>query len=406
MYTEIEDLLSLPFIHQFILDELIPVLSVELKPAVFKQETNKKIISLILKYTPYSNLLYNNKTTEINDLYLLYTYSLLLSKSYNLIESNIPNISVDDITKNFYFPNILYLLSTDLTKGNKFIKTTLKKIYKGAIDNKDKQLLFYNALYSFDFNLLFNDIFSIFLNNFIFEVNPFDLEDHKLYYTSLFSYIFELYLYDKSNNITDFDVDLFLKQDTYLSTRYNIYKESIRLTQIQGMCHESTSLNKIYENFNRIKSNIVPNELQRLYATLIDNDKFHSNKSLILKFNSNECDLIEIKSKYPQIYTLLRSIKIESNVDSSFDVNPGLIRSLLRDKLFIKFKTYLNDIQASIMADTLSIKIENSIINGIYLDPFTLSVVEFSGDNFIKQLVDFVSMILDQSIDSGNTNYV
>ena len=402
IYSDVENLLVLPFLQDFIDNEILPELTVESNSAVFQYPTTKKIIDLILNYSIY-NSSFSKRPLEIKEMYILYVYATLLNKSIDhiLYNTNL-NFTRDQLVNIYYFPNIVFLLSTRLEKANSFIKKLLRKIYNEALRNQDKNLLFYTSFYKFDFNLLNNDILSIFLNNIIFEVNPAILEDYKNYYGSVFSYIFNLYLYDKSSNIVDFDIEPFLNQDTCLSTRYNIYKQSIRLTQIQGMCHESASLNKIYDNFNKVKHNILSNELQKLYSVLIDNDKFQTNKSLILKFNSDDEQILELKNKYPQIYTLLRSIKIKRNDDSSFNFEKNLIRQLLRDKLFISFKQHLNEVQASIMADTLSIQIETTITDGIYLDPFTLSVVEFSGDNFVKQLVDFVCMLLENSISSNN----
>lgn len=404
-YTNLDELLVLPFVQDYIDSEIIDQLLDEKESAVFKQKSIATIAELIVKYSIHSDSMVTIPS-EITDLYILYIYSLLLQASIDHILANKKiqklNISRDLLFSKYYFPNILFALSTKLKKANSFFKKILRKIYNDAINNQDKNLLFYTSFYKFDFNLLSNDILSIFLNNIIFEVNPYNLEDYKHYYMSTFGYIFGLYLYNKSSNVIDFDVEPFLKQDNCLSTRYNIYKDSIRLTQIQGMCRDSSSLTKIYENFNKIKSNILSNELQRMYSTLINNDTSFSNKSLILQFNSDDNDILRIKRKYPMIYSLLRSIKIESTTDKSIIIEKNLIRQLLRDKLFIKFKTHLNEIQASILADTISIKIEQDLTNGIYLDPFTLSVIEISGNTFVKQLVDFVGMILDSNLDSKN----
>jgi hypothetical protein len=63
---------------------------------------------------------------------------------------------------------------------------------------------------------------------------------------------------------------------------------------------------------------------------------------------------------------------------------------------------YINDEHASILAEAMSLRIEQSITEGSFLDPYTLTTLEVRGSMFLKQLSLFINMILDH-IDTMDT---
>lgn len=338
------------------------------------KENIENIIQVILEYLPFNSNIQKEEELK-NEFYILFVFANLLK----LYEEEV-NISKQKVLFDL-------LKSKNLPKLNRFLNTLLRKLYRSNLNVRD----------IYDYSLIKREVLKIFFREHLSNLDPYKIENNfKKYYNDLFKYVFNLYITQKLS--VDVRLDNFMLQDTYLSTRYNLYKESIRLTQIQEMCHESTLLKQIYSNFNSLNSNIVSNELQKLYTVIVDGDNKHCNRSLILKFNSNNHKLIFIKRNYPLVYDALRAIKIEDNSKLSKKYNENfelLIKNSLNDLIFFRFKKHLSEIQSRILADALSTKIQKSIVSGKYLDPKTLKELDFNNIEFINQLSHFINYILD-----------
>jgi hypothetical protein len=72
-----------------------------------------------------------------------------------------------------------------------------------------------------------------------------------------------------------------------------------------------------------------------------------------------------------------------------------MIKEALRTSIYLKLKSHMSETHSSILSDAISIKLEQSITSGRYLDPYTLTTLEVRGSMFLKQLSLFINMILD-----------
>jgi len=365
--------------------------------AVIADGTNIQIIiDLINNYLPISML---NVDSIIKEIYVLYVFSYLLRTA------NIDlNLKDSEFLEKIYYPTLVYILAYFLRKASKFFQACIRSSYNEAKVKLEKPLLFYITFYNSEYIVIKNDIINIFLNNMIFDINPLELNiNYREYYTSVFQYIFHLYLDTRSSGLIDDNIELSSDQDeNTLSSRYNIYKNGIRRTQIQLMCNESATLKKIYSNFNKVKNDIIANELQKLYTIIIDKNSLIDNKMLILKFNMEDENLLHISKQFPLIYKLLRSIKIKTNTTKYNSYDKTLIKETLKNSIYLKLHKYINDEHASILAEAMSLRIEQSITEGSFLDPYTLTTLEVRGSMFLKQLSLFINMILDH-IDTMDT---
>jgi hypothetical protein len=398
MLESINPHLQLEF-KNLIINNIIPKLMPNVESAVADGPNIGIIINLISDYLP---IRLSNFDSTIKEIYILYIFSYLLKDSNNNL-----NMTEAVYLDKIYYPNLIYLLAYFLKKASRFFQNIIRSIYNDSKHKLEKILLFYITFYNSEFIVLKNDIINIFLNNMIFDMNPLELNhDYKKYYISVFQYIFYLYLDKQSSGIIDQEVELISDQDDnpLSSSRYNIYKNGIRRTQIVMMCNESATLKKIYFNFNKVKNDIISNELQKLYTVIVDKNNILDNKMLILKFNSEDENLLAISKQYPLIYKLLRSVKIKSDIVKYSHYDRAIIKDSLKSSIYLKLVKYINEEHAAILAEAISLRLEQSITEGTYLDPYTLTTLEVKGAMFLKQLSLFINMILDH-IDTVDSNF-
>lgn len=383
---ELNKHLQLEF-KNLIVDNIFLKLTPTMEAAVADGQNVVKIIELISNYFPI-NL--TNIDSTIKEIYVLYVFSHLLKISNN-------KLSECDFLEKVYYPNLIYLLAYFLQKASKFFQASIRKIYNDSKEKLEKSLIFYITFYNSEFIVIKNDIVNIFLNNMIFDINPLEINaTYKEYYISVFRYIFYLYLDRQSSGLIDQDTELLSDQDDItLSSRYNIYKNGIRRTQIQVMCNESATLKKIYSNFNKVKNDIISNELQKMYSIIVDKNSVIDNKLMILKFNMEDENLLHISRQFPLIYKLLRSIKIKTDSTQYSIYDKNLIKDSLKNSIYLKLYNHVSEDNAIMLAEAISMKLEQSITEGAYLDPYTLTTLEIRGAMFLKQLSLFINMVLD-----------
>lgn len=385
---EINQHLQLEF-KNLIINNILDKLHNNNDSAVVDGVNVSKTLDLINNYCPLSII---NVDSIIKEIYLLYVFSHLLRMS-----SSDLNYTDADFLEKIYYPNLIYVLAYFLTKASKFFQSSIRKIYNESKEKLEKTLLFYITFYNSEYIVIKNDVINIFLNNMLFDINPLELNaNYKEYYNSVFQYIFYLYLDRQSSGLIDENFELSSNQDEItLSSRYNIYKNGIRRTQIQLMCNESATLKKIYSNFNKVKNDIISNELQKLYTIIIDKNSLIDNKMLVLKFNMEDENLLTISKQFPLIYKLLRSIKIKTCDNRYNNYDKSLIKETLRNSIYLKLHKYINEDHAALLAEAMSLRIEQSITEGSFLDPYTLTTLEVRGSMFLKQLSLFINMVLD-----------
>lgn len=352
---------------------------------IINDQKIKNITDLILKYFPIKNI---KSDPLIKEIYILYVFSYLFHDVYKLI-----NFTESVFLEKIYYPNIINMLNYYFINANKYFKKIIKDIYNESKSHNYEPLLFCINFYSLNYDTIKNNVINIFLKNVIFDINPFEIENYRSYYYSTFQYIFCLYL--EGQSFVDEDIQVSLGQDLSLSSRFNIYKNGLKITQIQAMCCESATLKAIHLNFNKVKHDIISNELQKLYTIVVDKNEITDNKMLLLKFNMEDDYLIDIEKNYPLVYKLLRSLKVQNKSSVYTHYDKVMIRDALKKTLLSKFKMHLEETHAKLLSDAISMKLQQSITEGTYLDPYTLAVLEIRGSKFLKQLSSFINLILE-----------
>ena len=355
----------------------------------FNDDNIRAILNLIIDYIPIG-------LTGSDDLYknicVIYIFSFLLNNANSIIK-----INEAFFFKNIYFKNVKFILEIHLPNVNMFFNKIIDKIFEDSIKDNEYRVLTFMSINPIGLKLIKKKIFDIFLSNIIFDISPFSIVDYRDYYYSTFKYIFFMYIEmfsKKVPNLDDLSIST-LGNESMTSSRYNIYRNGIRLTQINAMCYKTPTLKKVHNNIADLKHNITTNELQKLYSLIVDKNVILDSHLLILKFNCENENLLKIKKEYPSVYKLLRSLKIkEPNLYYNYYDKKSLLRDL-ESTLACRLNLFLEPAFSKILAEAIAIKIEKSITEGCYLDPFTLTKIEIKGKTFVGEMCRFVNMILD-----------
>ncbi len=329
---------------------------------------------------------------------ILYEFNKVQQELYILFHI-VSSLKKDDN----YIPNILNMLFNNLTSAKSFFYKTLVRITKEYKDLVYKYRIFYDMV------ALRSDILEIFFLCMFLNTDPIHISNYVEYYYSSFKLICFTYLKDRTEGILN-DEDTpttLIEGDMHVSNRCKIFEDGIKLSQIYNLCHESDTLRRINSNFNEIRNKILPNDFQKLYSVIIDKSLIRDNKFLILKFNlESDIKLKKIQREMPIIYKLLRSIKIKSRNKKSFTaLDRGVIKKHIRDIVYVKIENLVDEEYAEILAESIAKNLENSITNGEFLDPYSLTTLHIDTSLFILQLKTFLNIVLE-NVQTEELNYV
>lgn len=353
----------------------------------------KKFIDLTLNHNSRILSRYDKETQQFHVLYLL-AKALL---NYN---SAVLNLNQNEFYEKIYYPNLINTISIHFETCKKTINNLIRNVFKEVEDESKNAIDFYLVFYNSEPSIIQNDVIGIFLKGMFLDMDPLEVKDLRNYYLSVFRYLFFSYLKNRTTGLLNNDeVDLsFLTEENALmvSSRYRIYENAVRLSQVQELCLGSDSLNTISKNYDGLKNQVITNELQKLYQCIVVKDPTQDKKSLALKSNIESYNLLQIKSKFPIIYKLLRSVQVHSQNDSSFsEQDKVLIYSTVYNVVYSKFKKKLDRPKAQYFATNISKNLTASLVGGRFIDPHNLENVSLKGHTFVTQLKSFLNIILE-----------
>lgn len=352
-----------------------------------------QIQQLLDNFYRYCYVELHNKDIYTKQFHILYLVSHVLHKHNNevlCLENN-------EFYESFYYPNIISILSSHLVNAkrllSKIIKTTYIEIKSQSANVIDFYLVFFNR----DANVIQNDVLNIFLNTLFLDNDPLDIEELKSFYTTSFRYLIYSYLKNKTTGLLSFEIDPSVIREDHImaiSTRYKIYEEGIRITQIQELCDQSNSYNRILQNYNKMKSAVITNELQKFYLYSINKSVTSDNKVSILSTFNLEDNLTNIKEHMPLIYKLLRALHINNKLNIFDDNFKKLLYTSVYEVLYSEFKINLSEEISINLANNISKKLTISLTNGQYIDPISMDAININNHTFILQLKNFLSLLI------------
>lgn len=329
----------------------------------------------------------------VKQFHILYLIAQVLHK-YNFENLNMVN---SDFYENFYFPNIISILSSHMKDAKRALNAIITSTYQDVKEKCQDIVEFYLVFFNRDHTIIKNDILNIFLNTLFLDNDPIEIDNLREYYASNFRYLLYSYLKNKTSGLLTFEIDPTVIREDHMisvSTRYRIYEEGIRVTQVQELCDKPNTYGRVVQNYNKLKSSILTNELQKFYLYATNKTTTNDNKISVLSTLDNEEQLEKVKEKLPLIYKLLRSLHICSKDNVVDDNFKQLIYKSVYEVLYLEFSKNLSKEIAINLANNISKKITFSLTNGQYLDPLTMEQVHVNTHGFIVQLKHFLEILV------------
>jgi hypothetical protein len=347
-----------------------------------------KFINLTISHNSSKLCLYS---IDIRQFYVLY---VLTKRLFEYSLDNKDMLFFDNVC----YPNIINSISIYLNSCKRILGSLVKTCYKD-ICNKSRNIVdFYLLISNSESIIIQNDILLIFLKEFFVLNSPLELKDFKNYYSSVLKYLYYSYLKNRTHCLIEEELDstiLMEEEDMMTTSRYKIYEGGVRLSQIQYICTGSQTLSVISKNYENIRNNIINNELQKIYFHVIEKDHVTDSKQLVMRSNlDNIQSLNKLREKLPLIYRLLRSVRVRGESFFS-EKDKKLIHDSIYTVLYIKLKEKLDEPKAKYLATNISLNLSRSLINGRYVDPYSMESVNISCLTFVNQLKSFLKLIVE-----------
>jgi len=334
------------------------------------------------------------KNSTIKQLYLLHVIcSSLLYYNDNKLKMNMAIFN-----KIIYIPFVFTLLYSLLKYAYKFV---IKLIHNSILNIQSNNKLLLDAyffLYKDNIDIMKMDVLFTFITHIIVNTNPLIIADFNYYFANEIWKLVIYYVKGHIEGIINYKHDplLFEQGIDMLSDRVKIYEDGYRTYFLHQISKKSDTISKIIDNYNKIKNEILNNELQVLLF------KYHYNTSnsnkqslLILQTSDDDIDIEYIKMKMPIIYLILKCVKIKSNTQVLTKQEQELLKLTIESIMINKFKTLISDNESLYLE--LTKKITNNLVtslsNGKFIDPLTLTPVQFNTNQFISQFVLFLEYL-------------
>jgi hypothetical protein len=320
----------------------------------------------------------------------------LIAQTLHVYNEDILQMESDEFYNTFYYPNIISIISSNMKEAKETLKLIIRATFQ-EVQDKCKDIVEYNLIFmNMDKTIMKNDILHLFLNTLFLDIDPLDLDNIKQYYTSNFRYLLYAYLKNKTTGLTALDSNPSILQEDSLaiSTRLRIYDDGIKITQIQELCDKSNTYDRILNNYRRLKTDVIANELQRIYLYATTKTSTTDNRISILSTFDSDANLSLIKDKMPLIYRLLRSLHIVAKANPIDDNFKQLMYKSIYDILFLEFSKHISNQLASNLANNIAKKMTYSLTVGQYIDPLTMDSLSINTYTFLNQLKLFLEILV------------
>lgn len=334
---------------------------------------------------------------NIQQMYMLHMFSVLLFR-YNVRKLNLPE---EEFISNIFIPNIMAACAKHLINGRRLIHRLIRDAYS-VIEQKSQDIItFYTELHNVESAEIKNDIIYLFLRNILIQIDPLELNNVEQLYSTVIHRMYFFYLKARTAGNIEQSYDqslIFENTGDYPSQRYHIYEEALYLAQIQMMCKNSTAMHQISKQYDKLKSIVIPNEVQKLYLFSLNKGFYVTDKHklAVMKMHTDTRQMEYLKNNLPTIYRILRSIHVVTDTKTHLDSEVQKIKEVIYTTLHNRFKFVLSDDIIVPVLKKITDNLVMSLTTGEFIDMLTLTSISVTGDKFIQQLQKFLELILSE----------
>jgi hypothetical protein len=303
----------------------------------------------------------------------------------------------EDFIKIFVYTIIFYKLKL-INKFGTDITDTILDIFKSTPTSANI-LKLYMDLYNISEKTLKRDLYKYLVTVIIKKYDNIVYNNYAAIYSHILYEIFLYHLKTKLEGIVNYNlINNFFGSDSGAlsnnSSRDSIYINGYYLYYLTSLYNNSSdTVDIINSNFEKIKENILKNEIQSLFLKS-NNIPQSSNEKNNLIVTINELNSNAILQSAPLINNLLQSIKIY-NSDSEFDKKRkyNYIKDNLKSYFYLKFKDKIPSNMLTIVSENISEELAEYLTNGKYINILNMEEIDVSSLDFINQFKMFLDVI-------------
>lgn len=381
--------------------------SFEVVVSVIESDNEKLSVNSICKllYEKISNIISSypndNRNVLVNQYQMIYS----VAKALHILNDEVLKKPEEVFYQEFYFPVILKIVKASCRKAYNVTLNIIKNSIKRVLNTND---IITKYIYLFvNEDILVSDIALIFFKMFIYERPPFRIKNIKDFYESLIDQMVIYYLNNRISGIFNYSFDIAFFGDgkqIMNSSRFKIYEAGYNLYYLNKVSDQSETVKIVIDNYKKIKHMIIDNEFHKFFLKYLSINSTNS-KDILVSLYSDMINLEYIKNKTPNIYSILRSIKIASD-ESSFDRKYIEMMKQKIYPLFIKkFKSVsYDDIELHKICRMIVDSLCESFYNGKYVDPVTLKDIRIDYDKFIDEFIVFIETVFFNKQETAQWN--
>ena len=385
-------------------------ISEETNTQTIRSKTLKKYVDT---FKELHNLLLFNHNDLTQELYLLHE----TAKGLMEFNDHHTKLSYKVFRAKLFFPNLIYILIRLCPNANKFLRSSIKKVY-AIYCKKHKAII--NAhinSYYLDQDIIKTDILYQFLGNGLRKLNPLEVHNlHGFYYACFersFSYYFKNKQEIQANLLSIFNIHDVFDVNFKTSTRLSVYRDVLYEMQVEKFYQRSPTISQICFNFSIFRNIITNNEFQSTYfSTYKDVAVLNNEEYKLIKFYDDDSlnkDLIVELKKLPIIYQLLKAVRISNQNAKPYNemmIKPKMVQDAVLEELMYPFRGFFHESYLYDILEKIAFNFTKSILSGEYINLLTLSHIKIDHISFIIQLKKFISLCLNTQRESQHVGRI
>lgn len=369
-----------------------------------RSKTLKKYVDK-LKDTHYQIL--SDRSTIVKELFILHQ----TANCFHRYNNEVLCLSYPEYRAKILYPNIVYMLLRLLPTAHKFLQTAVRSVYS-EICRKSYGIIYthINTFY-LDQDVIKTDVLYEFLGNGLKKFNPLDINDITAFYKSSFRNVFNFYFRKEKRVNTLYDsvweIEQVLENMVSMPARLGIYRDVLFDLQTRRFYEKSPTMTQLNYNYKVFKNVIINNEFQDVYfSTHKDRLVLNNSEYKLMKLYNDDIEkngILEKIKKLPSIYKLLKCVHIINPNSKPYNemlIKPAMVKNAVLEELTYPFRNMFHEDYVYVILEKIAQNFTSQILNGEYINLFSLSNVKIDQITFIQQLKKFINICLSEGVEN------
>ena len=186
-----------------------------------------------------------------------------------------------------------------------------------------------------------------------------------------------------------------------------MYRDVLFDLQTKRFYEKSPTMTQLNYNYKVFRNVIINNEFQDVYFST-NRDRFVLNNSeyKLMRLYSDDIEkngILEKIKKLPSIYKLLKCVHIINPNSKPYNemlIKPAMVKNAVLEELTYPFRNMFHEEYVLSILEKIAQNFTDQILNGEYINLFSLSTIKIDQITFIQQLKKFINICLTEGVEN------